>query len=78
MFNPSENSTDARITELVEEMLNGMKEADKKKMLRELELQMALTEVQSLKGSVKKNALKSQDFVNIVRRVRKQHGWNIA
>lgn len=71
-------STDTRITELVEEMLSSMKEADKKKMLKELELQKALAEAQALKGSVKKNTLKMQDFVDLVRQVRKQNGWNIA
>ena len=75
MFNPS---TDTRITELVEEMLSNMKEAEKKKMLKELELQKALAEAQSLKGSVRKNTLKMQDFVDLVRQVRKQNGWNIA
>lgn len=47
-------------------------------MLKELELQKALGEAQAMKDSVKKNALKMQDFVDLVRQVRKQNGWNIA
>jgi len=73
-----DKSTDSKISDLVQEMLTGMNEPDKKQMLKELELQKALAEAQSLKGSVKKNKLKMQDFVEVVRKIRKQNGWNIA
>lgn len=78
MYNPSEKSIDGKITELFRELLSEMNESEKKKMHRELEMQKALAEAESLKRSVKKNTLTMHDFVNIVRKVRKQHGWNIA
>lgn len=78
MYNSSEKSIDGQITELFRELLSEMNETEKKKMYKELEMQRALAEAEALKGSVKKNTLTMQDFVNIVRKVRKQHGWNIA
>lgn len=78
MYNPSGKSIDGQITELFRELLSEMNESEKKKMYKELEMQRALAEAEALKGSVKKNTLKMQDFVSIVRKVRKQHGWNIA
>jgi hypothetical protein len=78
MFNLFEKSTDDKIVSLVEEMLTGMKDAEKEKMLKEMEYNKALAKAQKMKGSIKKNSLKMQDFVDIVRKVRKQNGWNIA
>lgn len=78
MFNYFDKSTDQKIVSLVEDMLTSMNEADKEKMLKEMEYNKALAQAQKLKGNVKKNILKMQDFVEIVRKVRKQNGWNIA
>jgi len=78
MYNPSEKSIDGQITALFRELLSEMNESEKKRMYKELEMQKALAEAEALKGNVQRNTLTMQDFVNIVRKVRKQHGWNIA
>lgn len=78
MFDFFEKNTDQKIVSLVEDMLAGMNEAEKEKMLKEMEYNKALVQAQKLKGSVKKNSMKMRDFVDIVRKVRKQNGWNIA
>ena len=78
MLNFNEKSTEQKIVSLVEEMVVSLNEVEKQNLLKEMELKKGLAAANALKGSVKKNNLKLQDFVDIVRKVRIKNGWNIA
>jgi len=64
-----QSPTDERINEFV----SNMDSSEKEQLLKALEIQAAYKKARKMKGTVKKNPLKMQDFVEIVRKIRSQN-----
>jgi hypothetical protein len=76
MFNLSEKSTEQKISSLVEEMVTSLNEAEKQKLLKELQYKKA--KAARLNAGVKKNKVSATEIIEVVRKIRIADGWNIA
>lgn len=78
MFNLPEKSTEQKISSLVEEMVTSLNEAEKQKLLKELQYKKAKAEATRLNAGVKKNKVSAAEIIEVVRKIRVADGWNIA
>jgi hypothetical protein len=78
MLHSSKKSVDRSITDLMDEILTGLNEPEKKKLLKELQYRKAKAEAARLNSGVRKNNISASEIIRVIRKIRIENGWKLS